>query len=301
MGSGRKISLAVGVVIVASLAMVAIAQGGSPPTPHLFYGTVKVSGVDAPVGTLVSAEVGGVLQDTVTVSTAGSYGGPGAEDEKLVVSDPGTVLFYISGSLANETSTFSSGAVTELALTASVAQVDVTLAAGFNLIGIPVGISATTTALDLWKLMDAQGIKVKSISGWAVFGSQVFTTWDPLFPGTSNIPIELGRGYFVDIAQSATFSITGPPLGASVCLNLVPGFNLVSVPFQTPAGGYGTVNFGQLITDAGGSLRSISGWAVFGSQVFTTWDPLFPGTSSFDIDNISGIFVDMGGPATVNP
>ena len=179
--------------------------------------------------------------------------------------------------------------------------VQIPLAAGFNLIGIPVTISATTTALDLWKLMDAQGIQVKSISGWAVFVSQVFTTWDPLFPGTSNIPIELGRGYFVDVAQAANFSITGPPLGASVPLNLVPGFNLVGVPFQTPAGGYTTVNFGQLIADAGGNLRSISGWAVFVSQVFTTWDPVFPGTSTFNIDNISGLFVDMADAVTVNP
>jgi len=94
-----------------------------PGIPHAFYGTVTTGGSDAPVGTVVTAEVGEVQCGSITTTVAGQYGGSGAFDAKLLVSgDIATgaeIKFYVGGSEATETSNFSAGAVTELNLTAA--------------------------------------------------------------------------------------------------------------------------------------------------------------------------------------
>ena len=213
MGSGLKLPLVAGVVIVASLAMLATVQS-SPPTPHLFYGSVLIDGEDAQVGTVISAEVSGVAQGTTTVTVAGQYGGPVAEDDKLIVSDPGTILFYVGGVLANETTTFSSGAITQFNLTAEagIETVFIPLSAGFNLIGIPVGLTATTTSRDIAELVlgipgasDAQiqAGPVISVLGWNV-GSQIYDTWAAAVPSSGIFNLTEGGGYFIRVNQDVT-------------------------------------------------------------------------------------------------
>ena len=93
-----------------------------PTIPHAFYGTVTIDGSDAPVGTVVTAEVGEVQYGSITTTVAGQYGGSGAFDEKLLVSGEiatgAEIKFKANGTEANETSTFTPGGVTELNLTA---------------------------------------------------------------------------------------------------------------------------------------------------------------------------------------
>ena len=75
------------VVVAVSGASVAVAQeDGAPGEPVSFYGDVQdAAGVDAPSGTTVYAVVNGSVEDTITVQTAGTYGGSGATDDKLRV------------------------------------------------------------------------------------------------------------------------------------------------------------------------------------------------------------------------
>ena len=78
----------------------------APIYPHFFYGSVEVYSEDdmsdigpAPVDTVVTAEVAEEVRGSVTVITAGTYGGPGGGDPKLVVQDTipsGTeITFYV--------------------------------------------------------------------------------------------------------------------------------------------------------------------------------------------------------------
>ena len=94
-------------------------RAGSPGLPHLLYGTVTINGEPAQVGSVVTAKVNGVIQDSVTVTQPGQYGTSTATGDKLVVQDPGTIQFFIGGVSANETSTYSSGQTTNLPLTFS--------------------------------------------------------------------------------------------------------------------------------------------------------------------------------------
>jgi len=101
--------------------------------PHPFYGTVAIDNSPAPVGTVITADVGGVVCGSITTTVEGQYGGPGALDEKLMVQgaiqDGTTIYFYAGGHEADETYAFSQGAdPTELNLTVRVPQYDLTVA-----------------------------------------------------------------------------------------------------------------------------------------------------------------------------
>ncbi len=109
-------------LLILVLMLIAIpAHADIPTIPHAFYGTVTIGGSDAPVGTVVTAEVGEVQRGSITTTVAGQYGGSGAFDEKLLVSggiETGAeIKFKANGTEANETSTFTPGGVTELNLT----------------------------------------------------------------------------------------------------------------------------------------------------------------------------------------
>jgi len=97
------------------------AYADTPVLPHAFYGTLTVGGSAAPVGTVVTAKVGGVQCGSITTTVEGQYGGSGAFDPKLTVTGEietgATIYFYAGGSQADETYAFSPGAVTELNLT----------------------------------------------------------------------------------------------------------------------------------------------------------------------------------------
>ena len=103
------------------------ASADGPPTqPHSFYGTVTIAGgSDAPVGTVVTAKVGGVLYGSYTTTVAGQYGDsdPLQGDWLVVQGDiatGATIDFYVGGAEANEKGYFYSGTFTELNLTTGV-------------------------------------------------------------------------------------------------------------------------------------------------------------------------------------
>ena len=297
MGSGLKLPLVAGVVIVASLAMLAIVQG-SPPTPHLFYGSVLINGEDAPVGTVISAEVGGMPQGTTTVTTAGQYGGPGAEDDKLVVSDPGTILFYVQGVPANETSTFSSGAVTELPLTFPTVDttVLVPLVEGLNLITIPVTPETPLTSGDVMDQINAQGGDAFLALHWDLpfqtFRTQVVGT------GTFEFNVMPGLGFFIfinagGVPTSGGWDVTGLPITAGVPINFVEGLNLIGVPFSSTP--YTSGQLMNAINAAGGDAFLALHWDLD----FQTFRTQVVGTGTFEFDVVAGlgffIFINTGG------
>jgi len=95
--------------------------------PARYYGTVTVDGEPAPAGTTIEAEVDGEVRGSITVETAGSYGGPNADDEQLTLtgapaSENTTITFYVTPPdgdrlAAGQTDTWEPATRSELALT----------------------------------------------------------------------------------------------------------------------------------------------------------------------------------------
>jgi PGF-pre-PGF domain-containing protein len=114
------------VVVAAPLVPGVVAQedddGGAPTVPASYYGDVTVNGDDAEAGTEIVALIDGEERGSIEIAEAGSYGGPGGLDEKLVVDgseddDGKTVTFEVRGAEAEETVEWESGDVQEVDLT----------------------------------------------------------------------------------------------------------------------------------------------------------------------------------------
>ena len=122
-------------VLVGSVGGV-VGQTGPAPLPGAYYGSVTVDGETPAPGTTIEAEINGEVRGSIEV-TDGSFGGPNATDEKLVVSgnstedEQTTVQFYIVnenvGRLqADQTVTWESGAVESVTLSADSTVTDST-------------------------------------------------------------------------------------------------------------------------------------------------------------------------------
>jgi len=116
---GKRKWLLCPLIVVALLLCAIPAYAAMPAIPHAFYGTLTVAGSPAAVGTVVTAEVGGVECGSITTTVAGQYGGSGAFDEKLAVTGDietgATISFKVNGSPVGVAYdyAFSPGAVTE--------------------------------------------------------------------------------------------------------------------------------------------------------------------------------------------
>ena len=301
MARGRKVSIAASIAVAATLAALAVVHGQTPAPPHLFYGTVMINSEPAPVGTVVTAEVGGVLQDSTTVTVAGEYGGPAAQDLKLVVSDNGTIDFFADGHPADQTAQFQSGVVTELDLTVEIVEVTIVvpLVEGLNLISLPAQPDPPITSSDMMQQIIDQGGSASLALNWRT-DIQQFRTQVQGFP-TNEFGIPPGLGFFVFIGParvppSGGWSVTGQPIGTPVGLDLVSGLNLIGVPYTDRPCGYNSSELMQAIVDAGGDATLALNWRT-DIQQFRTQVQGFP-TNEFDVVPELGffVFIGAGGP-----
>jgi len=110
--------------LLAPLVIVALLLSGIPaqasiPTvsDHPFYGTLTIEGFDAPVGTVITAEVGGVGCGSYITTEKGQYGSSvSSEQDYLMVSGDietgATIHFFVDGSEAeDQTYLFEAGAL----------------------------------------------------------------------------------------------------------------------------------------------------------------------------------------------
>ena len=81
---------------------------------HGFYGTVKVNGMDADVGTVISAQVAGTEYGNWTVTIPGQY----ALIVQGDIDEGATIHFYVDDQEADQTFAFHDGWTTKLDLTA---------------------------------------------------------------------------------------------------------------------------------------------------------------------------------------
>jgi len=89
----------------------------APPLPHTFWGVLTLDGTPAPDGTVVSAYLDGGLAVTATVSDGGQSGW-----YQLILANGQNgqvVTFGVTGYVIPQTGVWTSGAITELNLTAN--------------------------------------------------------------------------------------------------------------------------------------------------------------------------------------
>lgn len=125
MSSGLRIGFVVLFALCTTLAAATAPIAGAPPAvPAAYYGTLTVNGDPAPAGMTVVARIDGEVRGSLTTERPGRYGGAGAFDPKLQVdgsaADVGaTVQFYVNGVAADQMTTWASGDVAAVDLTAS--------------------------------------------------------------------------------------------------------------------------------------------------------------------------------------
>ena len=167
----------------------------------------------------------------------------------------------------------------------TVVTTTVPLAAGFNLVGIPLQFPATTTAKDVAQQIAAQGGAVAAILRW----DSGYEEWLAEFPDEKNFVMEAGRGYFVRVETTpanGSWTVEGFPFTNSVPIDLEVGFNLIAVPFATPAQGYDAKTLAEAI-DASGAVASVLRW----NAGYEAWLADFGDEKKFSIDASSGYFV----------
>jgi len=92
-----------------------------PALPAEFSGTVTIDGSPAPAGAVITARIDDRDCGSLTLTTAGSFGGDGVFDARLVVSgeegDAGkSIAFLVDGVTASRTAVYTPGTSTNLAL-----------------------------------------------------------------------------------------------------------------------------------------------------------------------------------------
>lgn len=190
--------LTVSVVVLLLVATAGIGLAGTPavsaqddptPVPATYYGNVTIDGEPAPAGTTITAEIDGEVRGSITIDSAGQYGGPTVNDERLVVNgtqaDSGAeVTFRINGdAVGTEPASvlWESATDTRVDIVAEdipTAQFDLTLNESASALTVSEG-SEATVAVDVTNTGNATG--TTSVA-FARNGSVVETTTVALDP-----------------------------------------------------------------------------------------------------------------------
>jgi uncharacterized repeat protein (TIGR02543 family) len=111
--SSKRLRTAAFGFLVLLLVLLPISSVGAQGLGHAFYGTAKIDGGDAAVGTVISAKIAGTEYGSCTVTSVGSY----ALIVQGDIADGATVNFYVGGRQADQTFPFHDGWTTGLNLT----------------------------------------------------------------------------------------------------------------------------------------------------------------------------------------
>jgi uncharacterized repeat protein (TIGR02543 family) len=252
----KKLTFATFGFLVLLLALSPVSSVFAVGLGHGFHGTVKINGVNAAIGTVISAQVAGTEYGSWTVTTPGQY--------VLIVQDDidegATIHFYVDGQEADQTFPFHDGWTTKLDLTVTTLPTtyELTMAADPE---------AGGTATDLTDASPyAEGAEV-SIKAEAAEGYE-FVNWTapaggfddanaaettftmPAEAVTVTANFELIPTYELTMAVAPGGSGTATDLtnaspyaeGAEVGIKAEPATGYRFVNWTAPAGGFGAAN-----------------------------------------------------------
>jgi hypothetical protein len=121
---GEKVEMRQSITLILLLGLVAgaAAGGGVPTLPHCFSGNVTIGSSPAPIGTVITAVIGGTEYGSIQTTEVGKYGDPGQSiGKRLLVTATAdqsgeTITFLVNGVAAEETAVFEVGGGTVLDL-----------------------------------------------------------------------------------------------------------------------------------------------------------------------------------------
>lgn len=211
------IAWSLAVVLVLGLGTVTAQPTRPPMAPHQFYGTVTINGVPAPDGTVVSAEINGVVVMTATTKN-GLYGYDTASLLRIEGEDGDVVSFQINGAAAEESVPFEVGGRTELNLSAEnrppTVVIEITSTGAKIRLNTPVPLKATFSKPVFGFIID----DVKDAVGNGIVGNFAGSGADYTFEVTPNA---IGK-VTVDIAAGVAEDASGNPNAAAAQLSLTP-------------------------------------------------------------------------------
>jgi hypothetical protein len=131
---GIALLIVLGCVAGPALIIGGVSAQSPTPIPAAYYGNITVNGEPAPDGLLIEAEINGDVRGSIQTENGG-FGGPAADDEKLIVDGEvdedgtATVSFYVSGNgidrtQAEQTVTWESAGVERIDLSVPSASLD---------------------------------------------------------------------------------------------------------------------------------------------------------------------------------
>jgi hypothetical protein len=176
-------------------------------------------------------------------------------------------------------------------------EIAVPLAAGYNLIAMPVNPAATLTAEDLVQQINADGGDCTSVIAYDT-AQGAFVT-HPAGTAVGNFVIEVGAGYFVRCTRISTWKAKGYALNTQrYAISLKAGYNLIGLPLEpVPLTKYTAEGAGIEINSQppGGATQIIRYNASTGQ--FET-HPIGTAVNNFTLDLGRGYFIRCAADST---
>jgi hypothetical protein len=167
------------------------------------------------------------------------------------------------------------------------------LVVGLNFITLPITPTTPLTAAGLVADIATQGGQVVQVDAW----DESTGMWKSYKPDiTPDLPMDVGRGYFLKVTQGIAWRFVGYPLNTGVLLNLVVGLNGIGIPY---ASGSATASaLASAITAQGGEVVQIDMW----DESVGMWKSFKPDiTPDFTIEGWRGYFLKITQGTTFTP
>jgi hypothetical protein len=173
----------------------------------------------------------------------------------------------------------------------------VPIAPGWNLVALPLKPPTAYTAKTLLAAINGQGgsVEAAEIDTWT---GSAWLAYKRLYPEVNDFPIELVRGYFVRGSGMGTTNwvVTGAAITASEPVTLVPGWNLVAVPYSasvwTANGLLAAIN----ASSGGFTAMEVDAWA---ESYWLAHRVQYPTYNDFALEPACGYFLKGGGTNSV--
>jgi hypothetical protein len=214
--------------------------------------------------------------------------GPGTGASNDAVSLDGGVTYYVTVRATNGAGLTTD--VTSDGIQIVPDTVDVPLAAGYTLIGLPLVPETPLDAESLVQEINQQGGSCTAVIRYA--NGQYET--HPAGSSQAIFPIVPGEGYFIRCVGTGTWQMTGYRYNArQVPLPLNAGYTLVALPLEVDPGRYTSESAAQEIHTQGGSVTQI---LTYAGGLFVT-HPTGSSQEIFELVPGEGYFIRSTGPS----